>query len=295
MKRPILILGNGQIGTALAQCASDFTPHVLTRQMLDLATITDRSLDAYVETYKPVGIINAAAYTQVDKAEGEGRDLAFKINGEAPGILAQACKRHGILFVHYSTDYVFDGSGVAPRTEMDAPGPINSYGESKLLGEKAVRDAGGQYLTFRTSWVYDATGKNFLNTMLALGKERESLNIVNDQIGAPTYAGHIAQATLKAVEAALGATVSGIFHLANAGETSWFEFAEAIFAEAKTQGEALAVKQLNPIPSSAYPTPAKRPLNSRLDCSKLKQTFGIALPAWQEGLKLCMKERYARH
>jgi dTDP-4-dehydrorhamnose reductase len=297
MHQSILILGRGQVGAALEACANahGFTAHVLDRDQFDIATATAAEVEALLQAHRPVGLLNAAAYTQVDKAEGEGRAEAFAVNAAAPAVLAKACKQQGVLFVHYSTDYVFDGSGQTPWREEDAPCPINAYGESKLEGEQAVVAAGGQHLIFRTSWVYDARGKNFLNTMLRLASERETLSVVSDQIGAPTYAGHIAEATLNAVRAALAGENSGVFHLVNAGETSWYGFAEAIFASARARGEAIVLKELNAIPSSAYPTPAKRPLNSRLDCNKLSQVLGVTLPTWQEGLEACMKVRYASH
>ncbi len=290
MTTSLLILGNGQIGSALARQIADagISAHMLDRSQLDLETLTEEKIATHINTVKPDSIINAAAYTQVDKAEGAGKDAAFKINGEAPGILAAVCKKRGILLVHYSTDYVFDGSKATPWVENDIARPINTYGASKRAGEVAVENIGGDHLIFRTSWVYDARGKNFLNTMLRLGKEHEVLKVVNDQIGAPSFAGDIATATLKAIKT----KARGLFHLTNSGETSWHGFAEAIFAEARLH-ESLRVKQVEAIPSSAYPTPAKRPLNSRLDCSKLKNECGITLPPWQDGLKACMRERYA--
>lgn len=295
MTSSILILGRGQVGAAMNACAAKhgLVPHVLNRDTCDLATISAADLTAHINAINPVCVINAAAYTQVDKAEGEGRAEAFAVNADVPAMLAEVCKSLGLLLVHYSTDYVFDGSGQAPKRETDALCPINAYGESKAKGEQAVQAAGGQYLIFRTSWVYDAHGANFLNTMLRLAKEREVLIVVDDQIGAPTYAGDIAEATLNAVRTARAKGTSGIFHMVGSGETSWYGFAEAIFATAREHGETLALKTLNAIQSSAYPTPAKRPLNSRLDGRKLQTTFGITLPPWQEGLRACMKERYA--
>ncbi len=278
-----LVLGaNGQIGQALGAILDDAV--LLSREQADLSQ--PNTLPGIVEDINPTVIINAAAYTAVDKAEEE-EALATVINGEAPGVLAMVAAKHDIPFVHYSTDYVFDGSGDAPRAE-DAPvSPLNAYGRSKLAGEKAVQEAGGKFLIFRTSWVYDAFGKNFLNTMLRLGADREMLRIIDDQVGAPSYAPHLARATLEALESARNMTPfpSGVYHLRNEGETSWHGFAEAIFEQARAHHMEMRVKQVEPIPTSEYPTPATRPLNSRLDGSKLKDVLGVTLPHWQDGLK----------
>lgn len=277
-----LIFGaNGQIGQALGALLEDVV--LLSREEADFSK--PETLPAIIESIKPDYIINAAAYTQVDKAEEE-EALATLINADAPAVLAREAAKRGIAFVHYSTDYVFDGAGDAPRKEDAKLAPLNAYGRSKLAGEKAVKAAGGAYLIFRTSWVYDAFGKNFLNTMLRLGAEREHLRVVADQIGAPSFASHLAEATLEALEEACKEYEfpSGIYHLCNRGETSWHGFAEAIFAQAKQRGMEMKVQTVEPIPSSAYPTPATRPLNSRLDCRKLEETFGLRMPDWREGL-----------
>lgn len=282
-----LIFGaNGQIGQALGALLEDVV--LLGREEADFSK--PHTLPAIIESINPDYIINAAAYTQVDKAEEE-EALATIINGDAPGVLATVAAKRGIPFVHYSTDYVFDGSGAAPRKEDAKTAPLNAYGRSKLAGEKAVKAAGGAYLIFRTSWVYDAFGKNFLNTMLKLGKDRESLRVVADQIGAPSFATHLAEATLEALEEACKEYEfpAGIYHLCNRGETSWHGFAEAIFAEAKQRGMEMKVQTVEPIPSSAYPTAATRPLNSRLDCGKLEDTFGLRMPEWREGLREAME------
>lgn len=294
--------GNGQIGQALGALLEDAV--LLGREEADFSE--PESLSAVIAEINPESIINAAAYTQVDKAEEE-EALATIINGEAPGVLAREAARRGIPFVHYSTDYVFDGTGDAPRKENANPAPLNAYGRSKREGEKAVVAAGGAYLIFRTSWVYDSFGKNFLTTMLRLGAERETLSVVADQIGAPSYAPHLAEATLEALEeahkeAGMSGRVkrgvnanhrnvfpSGIYHLCNGGETSWHGFAEAIFAEAKRRGMEMRVRSVEPIPSTAYPASAARPLNSRLDCGKLDETFGLRLPDWREGLREAME------
>ncbi len=242
-----------------------------------------------IDRVNPSAIINAVAYTQVDKAETE-EALAYQVNAHAPAMLAQLAKERSIPLVHYSTDYVFDGSGDAPRKESAICAPLNVYGKSKRAGEEAIIAVSGKHLIFRTSWVFDATGKNFFTTMLRLGRERSALSVVADQIGAPSYAPHLAKATAVALEKAQAHAPfpSGIYHMCNAGETSWHGFASAIFADARRAGLSLAVADCHPIPSDAYPTPATRPLNSRLDCGKLRESFGITLPEWQEGVQAAL-------
>jgi dTDP-4-dehydrorhamnose reductase len=280
---PVLIYGkNGQVARALAQLLDDKAVTV----GRDEADFTQPdTLRAAFDRVNPSVVINAVAYTQVDTAESD-EVTAHTVNAEAPTMLAHLCAARGIPFVHYSTDYVFAGQGDAPFNEDAPTAPLNAYGRTKLAGEKAVMAAGGNYLIFRTSWVYDAVGKNFLTTMLRLGAEREALNIVADQIGAPSYAPHIAQATMQALQAAqrMQPFPSGIYHLCNEGETSWHGFAEEIFKQASARAIPLRVKCCNPIPASDYPTPAIRPHNSRLSCAKLHATFGVTLPPWQEGV-----------
>ncbi len=279
-----LIFGaTGQVGSAL-NAALEGNVVALSRTEADF--FKPETLPRIVADINPDVILNASAYTAVDKAEEE-EALATIINGDAPGVLARIAAERKIAFVHYSTDYVFNGSGDKPWQEDDPVAPLNAYGRGKLAGEQAVEAEGRDYLIFRTSWVYDAWGKNFLKTMLRLGAERETLRVVADQYGAPSYAPHLAAATLAALQAARSMKIfpSGIYHMCNAGETTWHGFASAIFEEARTRRMKLAVKEVAPIPSDAYPTPAARPHNSRLDCSKLVDTFGIKLPSWQEGLK----------
>jgi dTDP-4-dehydrorhamnose reductase len=217
--------------------------------------------------------VNAAAYTAVDKAESE-RDLAFAVNGTAPRVLAEDAKRIGALLVHYSTDYVFDGEKASPYVEDDAPHPINAYGESKLAGEQAILGSGCRHLILRTSWVYGPRGRNFYLTMLRLAKERPELRVVDDQLGAPTSSLEIARAT----PTLLGKDAQGLYHMTAAGETTWCGFARAILARA---GLATPVV---PIATADYPTPARRPRNSRLDCTRLRADFGVALASWEEAL-----------
>jgi dTDP-4-dehydrorhamnose reductase len=235
-------------------------------------------------------VINAAAYTQVDRAETEER-LALTVNGEAPGLIAQWCAERAIPFVHFSTDYVFPGSGDRPWTEEDQPAPINAYGRTKLEGERRVAAAGGAWLIFRTSWVYDASGRNFVTTMLALGQERDTLRIVADQHGAPTYAPQLAAAVIAALDRARGMPVfpSGTYHLCNTGSTTWHGFAEAIFARAAADGMVLSVTSVEPIASASYPSPAQRPANSRLNTDKARKLLDVSMPSWQCGLARCMR------
>lgn len=284
----ILVIGyRGQVGSALRSILGTRCT-AIDQDEIDLSQPVQMS--GVLEKFRPSIVINAAAYTAVDRAESE-EALALKVNAEAPGAMAEYCAKTGIPFVHYSTDYVFPGTGSRPWVETDPTGPLNAYGRTKLAGEKAVVRAGGKHLIFRTSWVFDALGSNFLRAMLKLGRERETLRVVSDQIGAPTYAPHLAQATLKALDAASVRTPfpSGVYHLSQAGETSWHQFAQAIFREASDRGIQLSVKSVEAISTTDYPTPAKRPLNSRLNCRKAHETLGVSLPDWQSGLKECME------
>lgn len=287
----IAVLGaNGQIGSALVAQLGD-KAIALTRADADLSQ--PDSLTAVLDAIQPDAVINAAAYTAVDAAEA-AQEAAFTANAKSPGVLAQWCAKHNVPLVHYSTDYVFSGEGDTPWREDDATAPCNAYGASKLAGEDAVAAAGGKYLIFRTSWVYDATGKNFMNTMLRLGADRDSLNVVADQIGAPSYAPHLAKYTLQSLQNASESDhfPSGIYHMVNSGETSWHGFATAIFAGARTHDAPLQIKTIEPIAGSAYPTPAKRPQNSRLDCSKLHTVLHLALPNWEQGLTQALEQKY---
>ena len=253
-------------------------------------------LPGLIRSIKPDVIVNAAAYTAVDKAEREEK-LATTVNGTAVGVIAEEARKAGILLVHYSTDYVFDGAKQTPYTEEDAPNPINVYGRSKLAGDIAVRQAGGTYVILRTSWVYAGRGHNFLDTILRLASEREELRIVDDQIGAPTWARDIADATVLIIRAicqeqAQGQFASGLFNLTASGATSWHGFAKAILEDATRYAllPAQHLPQLKPIPSEEYPTPAARPKNSRLAGDRISKRFGIALPDWKQGLARCIEE-----
>ena len=274
----ILLLGrNGQVGWELERALAPLGEvKAFDRAGLDLADAP--RLAAAVRALQPEVIVNAAAYTAVDKAESE-RDAAFAVNAAGPRVLAEEAKRIGALLVHYSTDYVFDGAKGSPYVEDDTPNPINVYGASKLAGEEAIRKAGCRHLVLRTSWVYGPRGRNFMLTMLRLARERPELRVVDDQVGAPTSSGVIARATPAILERAMRSPgLGGLYHLAAGGETSWCGFARAIFAQARIATPVV------PIRTEDYPTPARRPKNSRLDCSRLRDTFGVTLAPWGEGL-----------
>ncbi|MCU1760422.1 dTDP-4-dehydrorhamnose reductase [Pseudomonas sp. 14P_8.1_Bac3] len=283
----ILVCGqHGQVSRELQQRLNVSNEVVVPgRDQLDLTQ--PEHIRQRVRQVRPDLIINAAAYTAVDQAESEP-DVAFAINATAPGILAEEALVLGIPLIHYSTDYVFDGSINAPYTEDDTPNPLGVYGQSKLAGEQAITAVQGQHLILRTSWVYSTHGRNFLLTMQRLLQEKPELRIVADQIGAPTWAGTIANSTLALIERWQTGQAGdwGTYHLTAQGETSWFGFAQAIGEALKEQGKPCA--QLLPIPSSDYPTPATRPLNSRLDCSRLLREWGVSQPDWQTALHECL-------
>jgi dTDP-4-dehydrorhamnose reductase len=251
------------------------------------------SIRKVIRTVAPKVIVNAAAYTAVDKAESEP-ELAIAINGTAPGILAEEAKRLGSLLVHYSTDYVYDGSKQGAYVETDTPNPVNVYGKTKLAGDLAIESVGGDYLILRTSWVYGARGNNFLLTMLRLAKERTELKIVDDQIGAPTSSECIAQATADILAQVLAPSAlssderRGVYNLTNAGETSWFGFAKTLLA-CSAESSGFTVPNLIPIPTSEFPRPAQRPANSRLCCGRLEETFGLSMPNWEDALSLVLE------
>lgn len=239
---------------------------------------------------KPNVIVNAAAHTAVDKAESE-RDFAYLLNAESVKAVAEAAEEIGAWFVHYSTDYVFDGSGENARVENDLTGPLNVYGETKLAGESAVQNNCKQYLIFRTSWVYATRGANFAKTMLKLGQTKESLSIINDQFGAPTGAELLADVTAHAIRVAQEKPeVAGLYHLVASGVTTWFEYAQFVFEFAEKNGIELLVKDIHPVLTTAFPTPAQRPLNSRLNNHKLQQTFNLILPDWSIGVQRMLTE-----
>jgi dTDP-4-dehydrorhamnose reductase len=284
----VLIAGAaGQLGRELQRSFGNFGEIVaVDRESVDLAV--PEQVRALVQQVKPSVILNAAAYTAVDRAESEP-ELAMAINAEAPRVLAEEARQKGALLVHYSTDYVFDGAKQGAWTEDDAAHPLSVYGASKLAGEQAIRQVGGPCLVLRTSWVYGPHGKNFLLTMLRLGSERESLSVVDDQWGAPTSSIALADATRTLVEGiserrfGTPASWAGLYHMTCGGSTSWHGFAEAIFARA---GNLLDGKgpEVKPIASSEYPTAAQRPRNSVLSNARLKEKFGVELPTWESAL-----------
>ena len=289
----ILIVGNaGQLGRELEKTFAGFGPVVgVDRESVDLADAAQtREL---VRRTAPDIILNAAAYTAVDRAETE-RDLAYAINEQAPRVLAEEALRRSALFVHYSTDYIFDGGKTEPKSipwiETDPPNPLNVYGASKLAGERAVENTGGKYLIFRTSWVYGPHGNNFLLTMLRLARERDRLSIVDDQIGGPTTSIELARATHSIVTGILAGRLgapedwAGLYHMTCGGSVSWFGFAQAIFARS---AEKLAIKPptLTPISTKDYPTPAARPRYSVLSNAKLHARFGVELSSWESALE----------
>lgn len=285
----ILILGGkGQVGFEL-QRSLMLHGEILApaRNQCDLSE--KQAVLSLLQRSQPDLIVNAAAYTAVDQAETELAQTQV-LNAELPAQLAQWCAAQGKPLIHYSSDYVYPGNGSQPWQEVSIPDPVNAYGCSKLAGDQGIVDSGCQYLIFRTSWVYSARGHNFMKTILKLGRDRETLKIVNDQVGAPTPARLIANVTALALERQL---YSGIYHLAARGETSWHCFAQAIVEQAQNSGMDLKVKGIVGIPSSDFPTPAPRPLNSRLSLRKLEQTLNIQLPDWQASLELTLQEYLA--
>ncbi|WP_448132968.1 dTDP-4-dehydrorhamnose reductase [Stenotrophomonas rhizophila] len=292
----LLFGGNGQLGQELRRALAPLGEVVATTRSGSLpdgsaCEVADfnapASLTALLDRVRPDVVVNAAAYTAVDRAEDD-RDAAWRANAEAPGVIARWCAAAGVPMVHYSTDYVFDGQGTRPYREEDTTAPLGAYGGSKLDGEQAIRAAGGRHLIFRTAWVYASHSANFLRTMLRVGAERDVLRVVADQVGTPTPAALIADVTAQALQHSGG--LSGTWHLTANGETSWHGFAEAIFAEAVAAGKLARAPKVEAITTAEYPTPAKRPAYSGLDVSKLEADFGIALPSWQDGLKRVIAE-----
>ncbi len=293
-KTKILVFGkNGQVGQELNNFFKNGYGNLslndskfLGRDDVDL-TDTESLRNALNEN-SPTAIINAAAYTAVDKAESD-QDISHAVNAIAPQIMVEYAQEHKIPFIHISTDYVFDGSKEGAYTESDPVCPINTYGQNKADGENAILSTSATAVILRTSWVYAEEGANFVHTMLRLGQERDSLSIVSDQIGAPTNAKDIAKAILDILPQIKSSDKPQIFHMCAQGKGSWFDFASLIFDVAKEHG-IKTPESLSPIPSSAYPTPATRPLNSQMDCSALTEAYGVTLPDWQDSAKECLKQ-----
>jgi dTDP-4-dehydrorhamnose reductase len=294
----VLLLGkNGQVGWELQRSLAPLG-QVLALDRNDTDFCGDLSqperLAQTVRDWCPDVIVNAAAHTAVDKAESEP-ELARCLNASAPAALAQAAADIGAWLVHYSTDYVFNGQGTRPWQESDATGPLSVYGQTKLEGEQHIATSGCKHLIFRTSWVYAARGGNFAKTMLRLAGERERLTVINDQHGAPTGADLIADVTAHAIRQAMASAspaLAGIYHLVASGETSWHGYASHVIAQARDlqPQHGLKVTEIAPVPTTAFPTPAQRPLNSRLNTHKLEKTFGLMLPSWQQGVNRMLAE-----
>ena len=290
MTSKILVLGqSGQTALELAKLGPPpgFELVFAGRARFDLMGPDDP--DALVAAEVPAAVINAAAYTAVDRAESEP-DAAFRLNRDVPAALARACARRGIPLVHFSTDYVFDGTKPEPYVEDDPKAPASVYGRSKAEGEEAVLAAGGQAVILRTSWVYSAFGSNFVKTMLRLAGERPEIGVVADQLGRPTWAEDCASGALLAVQALLDRQprAEGVLHLSGAGDATWADFARAIFEESAASGGPRAT--VRPITTAEHPTAAARPANSRLDCSKITRVMGLPMRPWREGLSLCFDE-----
>lgn len=295
----ILLLGaKGQVGwelqRSLAPLGELFALHRQSAELCgDLSNLP--GIAATVQRVRPDVIVNAAAYTAVDQAESEP-EVARMINALAPGVLAQSASAAGAFLIHFSTDYVFDGSGSRPWLETDAPAPLNVYGQTKLEGERLIQAACPNHLIFRTSWVYAARGGNFAKTILRLAQERERLCVIDDQFGAPTGADLLADVSAHAIRQVLGAPGdAGLYHLAAAGETSWYGYAKYVLAHADQAQSAkkIVAKTVDAVLSSAFPTPARRPHNSRLDTSRLQKTFGLNMPQWQHGMARMLSEAFS--
>jgi len=295
----ILLLGkNGQVGWELQRALSvlgevvALDRHRAATDYGDLAgDLSDLDgLRATIRAVSPQVIVNAGAYTAVDKAESE-RELAHTVNALASQVMAEEAKRLDAWLIHYSTDYVFDGAGTTPWKETDDVSPVNHYGATKLEGERLIQASGCKHLIFRTSWVYAARGNNFAKTMLRLAKDRSTLNVIADQVGVPTGADLLADVAVAALRQAWDKPeLGGIYHLAPSGETTWHGYASYVIEFARKHGEELAVEAVNPIATTEYPTPARRPLNSRLATTKLHRSFALHLPDWQSGVTRMLME-----
>ena len=296
----ILLFGrNGQVGWELQRALAPLG-ELIALESRSTAFAADfrhpETLVATVRAVQPDVIVNAAAHTAVDRAEAEP-ELARALNATAPGVLAREAAARGAWLLHYSTDYVFDGSGDQPRDESAPTGPLNVYGRTKLEGEELIRASGCRHLILRTAWVYAPGGGNFARTMLKLAAERDRLTVIDDQVGAPTGADLLADVSAHAIRAALrDPALSGTYHAVAGGETSWWAYARFVIEHARALGQPVCVapEAIEPVPSSAFPTPAARPHNSRLATTRLQQAFGLALPHWQLGVERLLAEMLAR-
>ena len=287
--------GSGQVGGAAVRALAGLGTVIAPgRDRLDLASA--ESIRAIMREVQPRWVVNAAAHTAVDKAESEP-ELAFALNADAPPVIGEEARKIGAAVIHFSTDYVFDGSKATPYVESDPPGPLNVYGKSKLAGEQALSQTGAAHFIFRTSWVYGATGKNFLLSILRIAREREVLRIVADQHGAPTWSEDLVRLTahvIRRVDASDAGRVSGVYHAGGSGETTWFGFASAAVEALKRREPAANLARVEAISTADYPTPARRPANSRLNCAKLERVFGWRMMDWRESLEVVMDELRAR-
>ena len=285
----MLVTGaNGQLGRSLVEAASGPSATgirlvALGREQLDV-TRPD-TITAALDVHEPGVVVNCAAYTEVDKAESEEQQ-AFAVNAEGAGALAASCASCDIPLIHVSTDFVFDGEKAEPYVEADNTRPASVYGRTKLEGETRIAAACSRHIILRTAWVHSPFGQNFIATMLRLGRTRAEIPVVDDQLGSPTYAPHLAAAILEIARQILGEPQWGVYHIAGTGETSWCGLAREIFAQSEKHGGPIA--RIRPISTADYPTPARRPANSRLDCTALKTGFGITLPDWREGVEACV-------
>jgi dTDP-4-dehydrorhamnose reductase len=287
----VLVIGHqGQLARSLDELVPPAGVQLVARGRPSLDLQQRESIVANLDQVGPDLVINAAAYTAVDKAESEP-DIAFAVNAEGPGHLAQACAERDIPVIHISTDYVYDGTKASAYVETDPVNPINAYGRSKLAGEQRLAEANPRHIILRTAWVHSPFGTNIVKTMLRLGATRPEINVVNDQHGNPTYAPHLAQAILEVGLQMAGAGADdprwGVYHAVATGDTTWYGVAREIFAHAGNGQRLTAI--LKPIATAGYPTPAKRPANSRLDTSKLSRTFGVILPSWTDGIAACIR------
>jgi len=287
--------GSGQVGGAAVRALVGLGTVIAPgRDRLGLASA--ESIRAIMREVQPRWVVNAAAHTAVDRAENEP-ELAFALNADAPRVIGEEARKIGAAVIHFSTDYVFDGSKATPYVESDATGPLNVYGKSKLAGEQALAQTGATHFIFRTSWVYGATGKNFLLSILRMAREREVLRIVADQHGAPTWSEDLARLTahvIRRVDASDAGRVSGVYHAGGSGETTWFGFASAAAEALKRREPAANLARVEAISTADYPTPARRPANSRLNCAKLKRVFGWRMMDWRESLEAVMDELTAK-